>query len=464
MTCTRLTFRASVLGIAALILTGAVAGLRAAEEGGGEPDLDVIKRVDDIPVQPTNIFKDDYITVEGKKGNIPVKVESWAVKEVFYAQRHPTYVTACDKRDKGNYVTAAKAFRLALESMGDKKWAAEYCNLGIGDAFFQNGNFSGYTDRQGFKYEVPSFYFREVLKANPKTRFLLEASVKLAISLAEEGKFDDAENAFKDAEATIKKYRDELGKVNPKYREFADKFIAMSTFGHARMLEKKAGEDPAKFKDYDFSPAISAYRSAQSMAESAKAPEVYSDAVDGELRVMVKMNDYAGAKARANGIIDKYKEKADSNLLGMLPGAYTVLGLANYNEGVDYIDNKKQVPQAMNSFAEARWNFLHVIVQFFDNDDYVAKAHFFAGMCYKRLKDQEPDGVEKAVRHFTSVVNDYPSSNFADLAKMELEKLGGAKPAPATAENTKTGEKKTGEAKTDDKKTDDKKTEEVKSK
>lgn len=464
MICIRTTVRVTALACATLLLTGFVSDLRAAEEGGGEPDLDVIKRVDDLPVPPTNIFKDDYITVEGKKGNIPVKVESWAVKEVFYAQRHPTYVTACDKRDKGNYVTAAKAFRLALESMGDKKWAAEYCNFGIGDAFFQNANFSGYTDRQGFKYEPPSFYFREVIKANPKSRFLLESSVKLAISLAEEGKFDEAGNAFKDAEATIKKYRDELGKVNPKYREYADKFISMSTFGHARMLEKKAGEDPAKFKDYDFGPTISAYRSAQSMAETAKATEVYSDAVDGELRVMVKMNDYAGAKARANGIIDKYKEKSDSNLLGMLPGAYTVLGLANYNEGVDYIDNKKQVPQAMNAFAEARWNFLHVIVQFFDNDDYVAKAHFFAGMCYKRLKDQEPDGAEKAVRHFTSVVNDYPNSNFAELAKLELEKLGGAKAPAATAENTKTGEVKTGEKKTGEAKTDEKKSGEAKTK
>lgn len=409
---------------------GCLSGARAAEEGGGEPDLDVIRRVDDLPVPPTKIFKDDYITVEGKKGNVPIKVESWAVKEVLYADRSPTYSTALDKRDKGNFVTAAKGFRIALDEMKGQKWAAEYCNFGMGDALYQGGYFQPYTDKQGHKYEPPSVYFRETLKANPKSRFGLEASVKLAISLAEEGKFDEAEAAFKDAEAAIKKYRDEMGKVNPKYREIADKFIAMSTYGHARMLERKAGPNPPK--DYDFNPALSKYRGAQSLAQTAKAADVYGDSVDGELGILVKMNDYEAAKARAAGIIEQYKEKSDPMLLGMLPGAYTVMGLSNFNLGAKYKENKQAV-QAQNAFAEARWNFLHVVVKFFDNDQYVAKAHYFAGLCYDELKAGEPDAVQKALRHFNIIVNNYPNTPFAELAKKDIERLGGNKaPEPVT--------------------------------
>ncbi|MCW8132189.1 MAG: hypothetical protein KIS92_17715 [Planctomycetota bacterium] len=424
--------------VVAVLPAGALPCFGAAEEGG-EPDLDVIKRIDDLPAPPTKIIKDDYVTVEGKRGNVPFKIESCLVKEVFYADRDPTYMTACDKRDKGNYVTAAKGFRIALERMADKKWAPEYCNFGIGNALFEGGYFSGYTDRDGHKYNGPSSYFQECLKANPKSRFILEASVKLAISLAEEGKMAESETAFKDAEATIKKYRDELGRVNVKYREYADRFIALSTFGHGRMLEKKAGDPPEK--DYDFNPAISKYRSAQSLAETAKAPDIYSDAVDGELRVMVKMNDYAAAKARANGIIEKFKERSDPALLGMLPGAYTVMGLANFNLGADY-EKKQQTVQAQKAFAEARWNFLHVVVQFFDNDEYVAKAHYFCALCYEKLKAQEPDAMSKSVRHLNIIVNSYPNSNFIDLAKQMLERVGpkAAEPTAQKTEEAKTAE------------------------
>ena len=436
-----------LLGFVAALVAGTY-GLALAGEGEQEEgDLDIVKRADDVPVPPMKITKDDYKSVEGVKGKLKLPaVPGWAVKEVFYADRDPVYSTAIEKRDSGNYVTALKGFRIALEKMPDKKWAPEYCNFGMGEALYQDNRFSEpYVDRQGVKYRMPSEYFREVIKANPKSRFLLEAHVKLAISLAEEGKMDEAQAAFVEADTAIKAYKDEMFKVDAKYRDISEKYTVMAVMGNARMLEKKAD---GQGDNADYNPAKSKFGTAQS-ASTGKYPEVYAEAVDGELRVLTKMKDFTSANICAQSILDQFKQKPEPELYRMLPGAHAVKGMSNYNQALE-AKKSNQAVQANKLFAEARWDFLHIVVKFFDNDDYLAQAHFFVGKCYAELKNEESDAMVKAVRHWKAVVENFPNSKFKPLAEDELKSADTA-PAAPKEEPKKTGEKPKDAGKTGDK-------------
>jgi len=425
------------VGFVAVLQAGTYRFALAGEGEQEEVDLDMVKRTDDVPVPPMKITKDDYESVEGVKGKqkLPA-VPGWVVKEVFYADRDPAYSQAIEKRDAGNFVTALKGFRIALEKMTDKKWASEYCNFGMADALYQDNRFSEcYEDREGVRYRKPSEYFREVIKANPKGRFLLEAHVKLAISLAEEGKMEEAQTAFTEADGAIKAYREKMIRVDAKYRDIAEKYRVMAVMGNARMLEKKAD---GQGDNADYNSALSKNKDAQS-ASTGKYPEVYADAVDGELRVLTKMKDYVSANMRAQSILDQFKQKPEPELYRMLPGAHAVKGMSSYSQAVE-AKEKKQVVQANKLFAEARWEFLHIVVKFFDNDDYLAQAHYFVGMCYAGLKNEESDAMVKAVRHWRSVVEKFPHSRFKLLAEDELKS---ADPAPVLPkeEPKKIGEK-----------------------
>lgn len=427
------------MNIRALILCALVCALSAGAVHAGEAaeneELDIIERNDGAKAPPTKIIQDNFIAVIGKH-RAEVKVPAYAVKEVHYADRSANFSAAIEKRDEGRYTLAALYFTRALGEMTDKKWAAEYCNYGIADAFYQAGLFSGYTGKTGTKYDPPAAYFEKVLQANPKSRFLPDILVKIPICLSEEGKLDEAEAKMKDAETQLKKYRDEVIKIDSKYTEIADRAAAYLAISDARIAEKKA-EKSGKYNE-----AKDKYLAAR--FKSGKYPELVGEAADGLLRVLILMKDYNNAKAESDIIIKKYKTDGDPAMLPLLPGAYTTLGKANFAQAVEF-GAKNQELQARKAFAEARWNFLNVVAQFGDNDDYVAAAHYFSGVCSDKLRDLEPEAGDRAVRHFMVIVDDYPKSTYRDLAAAELTKLGVVvdKPeAKAPAKAAPTGDKK----------------------
>ncbi|MBE7462430.1 MAG: hypothetical protein HS116_02945 [Planctomycetes bacterium] len=426
--------RTSIWLVLAMALVGlASAGLCANEEGGGEgeqEDLDYIK-LNSGATRGTKITRDDYMLVEGLHNKIPIKEKTYNIEDVLYADRDSNYIRGMDYRAKGKFLTAAKLFRASLESIGGKsKWAKEYCNYYIGDCFYQNGTFTGYTDKGGTKYEPASVYFQECLKAKPKSRFALDCYVKLVLCLAEEGKLDEADKAFEAAKAFTKTFSDEARQVDSRYLDEAKRAVALATLGKAKMQERRE-DAKANEKERDYNQALSNYRNTQGEARG-KFPQIYADACEGELEVLVKMADgLSEAISRAEGLIASFKEKADPELIPVLPAAYGALGRANFMKGVKFKDQKQDL-QAETAFAEARWSFLHVVVQFFDKDDHVARAHYFAGACYKEMIGKEPDAQAKAIRHWKTVVEDYGTSVFVDFAKQGLTELGaGAAPAPA---------------------------------
>jgi tetratricopeptide (TPR) repeat protein len=317
-----------------------------------------------------------------------------------------------------------------------QKWAAEYCNYYAGNAIYINGDttkFGRHKGASGTDYLAVSEFFMKVLEANPKSRFLPDVLGKIPIALAEEGKLDDAEAKLKDAKTQIETYYNAVKAIDPKgyapIKERADGQIAIA---EAIIAEKKGSNADAGAWQEVADKWGSAYNKCE------RSPELRAQALDGQLRALnspkLKGSGSESAITLAEEVIERYNASGDRNLLPLLPAAYTGLGNAKFNQARADKD-KKQIPSAQKKFAEARWAFVHVVAQFFDVEEYVAEAHFYAGYCYDELKDVEPDAAEKAGRHWNLIKTNFPTSKFKDLAEKKLSELAAtdAPPAPAPA-------------------------------
>ncbi len=404
-----------------LFCAAALSGCLRAGEAAQEEESDAIVLYNiNAPVIPPGIkvFKDDYLTVEAKYKTLVVKKESHLVKDVVYVDKDANYSLATEKRDEGRYTLAALYFSKALDNLKDAKWAPEYCNYGIGNAFFAAGIFNGYKGRS-LTYSPAADYFKKALDANPKSRFMLDIVVKLPVCYAEQDNLKDADTAIKDAETRIAKYRDETGKLGIGYGEPADRALVQLAIGKARISERKVSSGVA---------GITAQGSRdlwhEAKVKAAKYPDLIGECVEGEFRGMIQMKQYTQAVTEANAIIDKFNTQNDYSMLAQLPAAYMSLGQANLAQGVEY-EGKGNKPLADNAFADARWAFLNIIAQFFDNDDYVAQAHFLAGLCYEKLITVEPtDAKTKAIREWQSVVSNFPKSDYKKKSVDKLEHYG----------------------------------------
>ena len=407
------------LALSAACLCFLSSGRVFAVEAPQEDDLDAILLVGKVPpLPPTKVTQDNYVQVIGAYKGSNVKREGYLVKDIVYADKDSNYQTALDKRDEGRYTLAALYFSKALESLKDRKWAAEYCNYGLGNAFYAAGIFEGYKGRTK-TYEPAAEYFKRVLEANPKSRFMLDTVSKIAVCLAEQKKIPEAEAAIKDAESRIKKYRDETGRIAMGYNEAADRAMVQVSMAKAHISEeavamKSAGATPSQTRDLWH----------EARAKATKFPELQGECVEGELRALIDMKQYEEAKAEASNIIDKFNQQNEYGLMALLPAAYSARGMAYLAQALDY-EAKKNKPLAENAFAEARWDFLNVIAQFFDNDEYVAAAHYRAGICYEKLAAVEPtDAKQKAVREWQSILVNFPKSDFRNMAAAKLRENG----------------------------------------
>jgi len=428
----------------------------AAEAAQEEPD--VIQRTDQerpATLSPNGITREDYLFVEGRQKGSTVKLESYKVKDVLRGDRPTEYNNALDRKRDGRYTVAAKWYTAALEKMKDKAWAVEYCNYGVAECLYEAGHYDGYKGKT-YTYQPPAHYYGEAIKANPKSRFLLDASVKIAICLIESGKLQEAEKAFMEAQAAIKRYREDTAKTGDmNYREAANRAESLIKLARAKQLEKRADQEKTPHDQ-----ALQAYKDCQSTSKAMKFFDVAAEATEGEMRVLVKDRQFGEAKIRAQEIIDKYKKDCDPNLLGMLPVAYTVMARASLAQANEY-EGRNQPVQAQLAYADARWNYLQVLVQFFDKDEYVAEAGYFAGLCNDKLKDQEPDARQKAIQCWQDVKKNFPTSQFAEMAAADLKRVGAdgeKKKGEATKDEPKKGEAKKDEPKTGEAKKDEAKT------
>lgn len=408
----------SLIALFALAATSIFAGVAPVEQQ--EEDLDKIilfNRAQTLP--PTRVKDDNYVKVTGQFHGSNITREGYLVKEVVYSDADTNYQTAIEKRDEGRYTLAALYFSKALEALKDRKWAAEYCNYGLGQAFYAAGIFDGYKGRAR-SYEPAVEYFKRALEANPKSRYMLDIVTKIPICYAEQKKINEANAAIADATARIKAYRDETGKISTGYTESADRATVQLMMAKARVMEESValnqpGVGPSFTRDL--------WREARNKAKTFKFAELEGESVEGELRALIDMKQYEEAKAEASTIIENFNTKNEYRLMALLPAAYSARGMANLAQALEF-ETKKNKPMADNSFAEARWDFLNVIAQFFDNDDYVAAAHYRAGICYEKLATVETDAKPKAVREWQAIVVNFPKSEYKERAVAKLKENG----------------------------------------
>lgn len=392
-------------------------------EGEDIEELDIIRRADTTQPVLTKVVKEDYLVVEGRYRSSAVKLESYKVADILRADRPEEYNMALERRQAGKLTVAARFFLEALDRAKDKPWAREYCNFGLAEALYEAGHFAGYKGLT-HDYRPPEAYYAEVIKANPRSRFLLESSVKRAICLIEQGKFGEAEKALQEAERNIRTYKEDAAKLNdPKYRPAADRAETLVRLARAKQLERKADQEQRG----DYGAALSAAIAAQSSAQSGRFMDVYAEAVEIELRALVKGRDYAGAESRALRIIEKYRANSDPDLIPMLPVAYTVLGRANFAMASQH-ETRNATGPAQTAYAESRWNYLQVLFQFFDREEYLGEATYYVALCNDKLKPVEPDAGERAVRYWLDVKRLFPNSDYAKRAADDLKRVGYVEP------------------------------------
>lgn len=395
-------------------------------------DEDAIILFSNAPIPPGKIVSEDYanVVIQGKNGKLTKK--TFEVKEVQHGDASSDFQEGLRKLEIQKYTVAAKYFVESQSQMAAKqKWAAEYCNYFAGYAIYINGDttkFPRHKGASGTEYMAVSEFFMKVLEANPKSRFLPDVIGKIPIALAEEGKVDEADAKLKEAKTKIEEYYNAVKTIDSKgyapIKERADGQIAIA---EALITEKKSGSaDSAAWQD-----VADKWGTAYNKCEHS--PELRAQALDGQLRALnspkLKGSGFDTAIGLAEEVIERYNSSGDRALLPLLPAAYTGLGNAKFNKALE-AEGKKQLPQAQRLFAEARWAFVHVVAQFFDVEEYVAEAHFYAGYCYDKLQSVEPDAAEKAGRHWNLIVKNFPTSKFKDLAEKKLKELDASAPAP----------------------------------
>jgi tetratricopeptide (TPR) repeat protein len=413
----------AVMGmLAGLLVCGAIA---AAEEPQG--DISIFysedgKTVRAIPV--SKIISEDYLEVKYDIKGTVLKKPSYQVKEIVRAGACGEYTNALERMQTGKYRAAARDFYNAMKNMSAQPWSVEYCNYGLGNALYEGREFKGFQGQSGITYEPASVYFRNALAANPKSRFLPDIYAKLPECLLGEEKFDEAEKAAKEAEQRLSEYANEVLKAF-NYRNAAGKSLAQLALFNARLAEARAEKGKG-----DWQVAADKYQNAMGV-KTNEYPELRAQALEGYLRVLLAMKNYAAAETEATGIIEKFGKESDPKLIAQLPGAYYVRGQAYLMRAIE-ADGKNQKPQACEMYFKARWDFIRILAQF-DNEDFAAKSFYAAGLCCDKLREAEPaDAGEKAVHYWKAVISNFPNNKeMVALAQKAIERVS-PESAPVT--------------------------------
>lgn len=419
----------------------------AVELGAGEGGGDSIELNNGAIRTIPKVTVENYITVGGntKSSQFP----ACDVKTVTRENQPADLASGFDYMRRGEYRAAALFFARVLENASAEPWAKEYAAYYCGLAFFENGDFeaNGYVGRTSKKqYPPTSALFAKALELNPKTRFLLDALVRRAEALGNEGKYEQAEAAFKDAEKRIEAYKTETVILGGNYEPFATEASVRLAIGHANMLEAR---ESTKKDKAEWDPVLAAYRRAKRNTE--RWPDIAWRAEDGEIRMMVNLRDFDSATDLAQRILGKAQTgDLGTAQMALLPAAYSTLGRVHMRKAED-AEKAKNKRQAASEYAEARWNFLNVMVQSFDNPDLLARSNFFAGVCSWALREFEPDAANKARLYWSAAIKALPDSTWAKMASEEMNRLPAeaAKSAePPVAEKKDAGRpEKTGPAK-----------------
>jgi len=147
---------------------------------------------------------------------------------------------------------------------------------------------------------------------------------------------------------------------------------------------------------------------------------VLCDAVQGEFSALIAARDFATVKERAQAVLQKFRDDNSAAVSRLLARSHLALAKAHFAAANEELLQGRQI-QSRQSYADARWSYLSARLLSFEDDDLSVEASYFAAVCYDKLAAVETDAAERARLTRLMIVRNYPKSEYAALARKELE-------------------------------------------
>ncbi|MBI1849256.1 MAG: tetratricopeptide repeat protein [Planctomycetes bacterium] len=303
----------------------------------------------------------------------PQGVATSKVDRVEYGEKSTDYDQATQSLRRGDFADAIEKFTKLAET-NEPMWVKPYSLFNIGEAY----RLSGEADKAIAAYN-------KLVGALPKSRFVPEARLDVAICLTMKKDVDGAKVA-------LQKLKEDAAKQG-----FSEAWINRANFQEIQIVQGTGG----------YPEAITRYNELAAKVEKDD-PQLAS-------QCRLQIGDCYSKQGDHKKAFDFYKAIVESASASpeMLAGAHRGMGLALFN--------MKQIP-------EAQMEFLRVVVIGDQNegdipDDTVADSMLYAGQCFELLKEKQPDGPARGQKLYREIIRNYPGTKAAADAKHRLKGL-----------------------------------------
>jgi TolA-binding protein len=302
----------------------------------------------------------------------PQAVAASRVERVEYAKPSPEYNQGLQAMKKGEYEEAVEHLTKAAEAH-DPSWAKPYALFKIGQAYQASGEFERAVEA-----------YNKLISALPRSRFVPEAKLNIAVTQFRKGDVSGARTA-------LRTFKEEAAS-----KGYAEEWANWATYWEIRLLENE--------KNYD--EALTRY--------GALAAKVEKDTPRLANECRLRIGGCHALKGDFTKAFDFYKAIVETKEEGnpdLLAGARLGMGLSYFNQ---------------KNYVAARWEFLRAVVLSDQNPtavnaDTAAAALLYAGQCFELLKENEPDGPVRAQKLFRECTRTYPGTVAAVEAKKRIK-------------------------------------------
>jgi len=410
-------------GVCALV---ALATAPARAQDDEEFFEDEVLRHTHAPLIGVKITRDNWKEVYAEKGKGGVTIPASDVMETVYADASPDLLRGFERVKRGYYSKAIKeSFEPTLKKIKrfrkveGKPWPLQYCLYYLGVSHLRRGGAGDAAKARGF--------FERLIKEVPQSRFIFDAYTGIGDSHQVEKKYTAAAAAF----ASAKERFEKMSRTRGLTMDVVSAIRRRALDAHFRQ-----GEMLDLATEYD--KAVSVFNSVAANA-SRNHPDYEYRAKSAAIKALVSTGSTKLAIKQARKLIAKGEKEGYTEFLG---GAYLGLADCYFTQYTNAEAKDKGANPA--DLVVARYNYLRVLALYFEDRTVLPKAHFRAGRCYERLSQagEGPKAVDRAVRHYSRIIAEWPDDGWSKEAKARLTALG-REPEIAPAKTAeKSGQKK----------------------
>ncbi len=345
----------------------------------------ILKKSTNKPMKVDKVTLETYEEVRYKKGSgSEQKLTADKVYKVEYGDTPDAYIQGMNLLRNYDYENAVSSFRLAMEDGRVRDWIKTYALYHIGKAYQAWGNSTP------SKYGDAIKAYKDLLTANPKTRFYADVLMNLAICYSQSG---DIQNAVTTLDRLAKEaYEKKLGiiwEANAKHQK-ANIELEGGLLDDAerdfRSSENFCREQAGKCED----PPVKSYL--EKLASLAKLSQG---------TILIKRKKYSQAKNFFNEIVNN-----SASIPEAIASAQNGLG--------ECLLTEKKLKEAQIQFVTTKVVYGGIVEE-------AARATYFLGVCCLEMKDLEPRYKKKAHDYFREVVDLYPKTRWAKEARKKLK-------------------------------------------